>query len=49
MEKKIKPINCNSDNKGKAALKISALLQRFREVETLPEREKIKTPCSVIA
>ena len=26
--------------KGKTALKNSELLQRFREVETLPEREK---------
>jgi transcriptional regulator with XRE-family HTH domain len=33
-------INGNSDEKAKAALKNSELLQRFREVETLPEREK---------
>jgi len=33
-------INGNTDEKAKAALKNTELLQRFKEVETLPEREQ---------
>jgi len=40
MDKKVKSINPISDNNAKPALKNPELLQRFRKVETLPEREK---------